>query len=81
MKTILSAAVFAIAASTAAVAGPMPIPGSITHENAAQLDQSPVGSTVLHTFSDGSGRDVNEVYKVNDDRSLTLVSRSISNAS
>lgn len=83
MKTIISAAIFAVAAgTTAAIAGPMPIPGSITYDNAAaQLEQAPVGSTVLHTFGNGTGHDVNEVYKVNDDKSLTLVSRSVSNAS
>ncbi|MGL3605191.1 hypothetical protein ACSV9I_01620 [Rhizobium sp. G187] len=82
MKTILSAALIAVAAGSATFAGTMPVPGSITYDNAgAQLQQSPVGSTVFHTFSNGDGRDVREVYKVNADKSLDLVSRTISNAS
>lgn len=79
MKTIISAALIALAAGSAAVAGPLPIEGSITYNNAGgQLELAPVGSTVLHSFPAGDGRDVNEVYKVNDDKSLTLVSRSYS---
>ncbi|THV24902.1 hypothetical protein [Peteryoungia ipomoeae] len=80
MKTIISAALIALAAGSAAVAGPAPIQGSITYENTAgQLELAPVGSTVLHSFPAGDGRDVHEVYKVSDDKSLTLVSRSYSN--
>ncbi len=82
MKTILSAALISVAAGSAAFAGPLPIPGSITYDNAgAQLEQAPAGSTVLHTFAAGDGRDVNEVYKVNADKSLTLVTRAVSNNS
>lgn len=81
MKTIISAALISIAAGSAAFAAPQPIQGSITYDNAAQLQQAPAGSTVLHTFAKGDGRDVNEVYKVNDDKSLTLVTRTISNNS
>ena len=81
MKTAVSAALIAIVSGSAAFAGAMPIPGSITYDNAAQLEQAPAGSTVLHTFAHGDGRDVNEVYKVNADKTLTLVTRTISNNS
>ena len=82
MKTIISAALIALAAGTSAFASVQPIPGSITYDNAnVQLEKAPVGSTFFHTFSDGSGRDVNEVYKVNADQTVTLVTRTISNAS
>lgn len=81
MKTVLSAALIAIAAGSAAFASPQAIPGSITYGNAAQLEQAPAGSTVLHSFPAGDGRDVNEVYKVNADKTLTLVTRTVSNNS
>jgi hypothetical protein len=82
MKTILSAALISIAAGSAAFAAVQPIPGSITYDNAnVQLEKAPVGSTFFHTFNNGSGQDVREIYKVNADKSVTLVDRQISNAS
>ncbi|QLF70781.1 hypothetical protein FE840_015220 [Peteryoungia desertarenae] len=81
MKTLISAAVLAVVAAPAAFASVAPIEGSLNYNAPVQLQQAPVGSTVLHTFNDGSGRDVREVYKVNADKTVTLVTRSISNAS
>jgi ribosome-interacting GTPase 1 len=82
MKTILSAALIALAAGTSAFAAIQPIPGSITYDNAnVQLEKAPAGSTFFHTFTSGDGRDVREVYKVNADNSVTLVNRAVSNAS
>ncbi|MBX9467401.1 MAG: hypothetical protein KL839_05990 [Rhizobium sp.] len=82
MKTIISAALIALAAGTSAFAAVQPIPGSITYDNAnVQLEKAPVGSTFFHTFANGDGRDVREVYKVNADKTVTLVNRTISNAS
>ncbi len=82
MKTILSAALISLAAGSAAFAAVQSIPGSITYDNAhVQLEKAPVGSTFFHTFANGDGRDVREVYKVNADKSVTLVNRTISNAS
>ena len=81
MKTLLAAAMIAAVAAPAAFASVAPIEGSLNYNNAVQLEQAPVGSTVLHTFNDGSGRDVHEVYKVNADKTVTLVTRSFSNAS
>ena len=82
MKTILSAALIALAAGTSAFASVQPIPGSITYDNAnVQLEKAPAGSTFFHTFNNGDGRDVREVYKVNADKTVTLVDRQISNAS
>jgi ribosome-interacting GTPase 1 len=82
MKTIISAALITLAAGSAAFAAVQPIPGSITYDNAnVQLEKAPVGSTFFHNFTDGSGHDVTEVYKVNADKSVTLVNRQISNAS
>lgn len=82
MKTIISAALIALAAGTSAFAAVQPIPGSITYDNAnVMLEKAPAGSTFFHTFNNGSGQDVREIYKVNADKSVTLVNRSISNAS
>ncbi len=82
MKTIISAALLAIATGSAAFASVQPIPGSITYENSnAMLEKAPAGSTFFHTFAKGDGRDVREVYKVNADKSVTLVNRTVSNAS
>lgn len=82
MKTIMSAALVSLVAGSAAFASIQPIPGSITYDgNNVQLEKAPAGSTFFHTFPDGSGRDVREIYKVNEDKSVTLVNRTVSNAS
>ncbi|QLF70779.1 hypothetical protein FE840_015210 [Peteryoungia desertarenae] len=81
MKTLFSAAIIAAVAAPAAFAAIPPMEGSLNFNQPIQLEKAPVGSTVLHTFSDGSGHNVNEVYKVNADRTVTLVNRSISNES
>ena len=82
MKTMICAAVISILANSATFAAFQPIPGSITYDNAnVQLEKAPAGSTFFHTFSNGDGRDVREVYKVNADKTVTLVNRTISNAS
>ncbi len=82
MKTIISAALISLAAGSAAFASVQPIPGSITYDNAGvQLEKAPAGSTFFHTFSNGDGRDVREIYKVNADKTVTLVNRTVSNAS
>ncbi len=80
MKTILSAALIAVVAGSAALAEVQPIPGSITYNNPnVQLQKSPAGSIFFHTFANGDGRDVREIYKVDADRTVTLVSRRLSN--
>ncbi|MFN3506046.1 MAG: hypothetical protein ACK4ZU_01115 [Allorhizobium sp.] len=82
MKTIISAALVSLVAGSAAFAAVQPIPGSITYDNPnVQLEKAPAGSNFFHTFNDGSGRDVREVYKVNADKTVTLVNRTVSNAS
>eukprot|EP01032_Pedospumella_encystans_P024945 gene24945-28202_t len=75
-------ALISFAAGTAAFASIQPIPGSITYDNSnVMLEKAPAGSTFFHTFSNGDGRDVREIYKVNADKSVTLVNRTVSNAS
>jgi len=81
MKTLISVALISIAAGSSAFAAVQPIPGSITYDGNVMLEKAPAGSTFFHTFANGDGRDVREVYKVNADKSVTLVNRTISNAS
>ncbi|QEE43192.1 hypothetical protein FVA81_00610 (plasmid) [Rhizobium sp. WL3] len=82
MKTIIYSALISLVAGSAAFASVQPIPGSITYGNTdVQLEKAPVGSTFFHTFANGDGRDVREIYKVNPDKSVTLVNRTVSNAS
>ena len=82
MKTIISAALISLAAGSAAFAAVQPSPGSITSDTAnVQLEKAPAGSTFFHTFNNGSGQDVREIYKVNADKTVTLVNRTVSNAS
>jgi len=84
MKTT-AAALLASLAGLAIIAGPAaafalePIPGSITYGGAQpRLEQAPAGSNFFHTFYlDGS--EIHEIYKVNADRTVSLVSRSVSN--
>ncbi|MCL6708175.1 hypothetical protein M8R20_14340 [Pseudomonas sp. R2.Fl] len=74
--TILAAATVLAGASSAFALEP--IQGSITFDGrAAQLQKSPVGSTVFHNFT-SNGNGVREVYRVNADQTLDLVSRSVS---
>ncbi len=54
-----------------------PIPGSITYggQPRSRLTKAPVGSIVPHQFRDQFGRPVSEIYVIEPDRSLRLVSR------
>jgi hypothetical protein len=82
MKSLITTALLSLVASSAAFASVQPIPGSITYDNATvMLEKAPAGSTFFHTFANGDGRDVREVYKVNADKSVSLVNRTVSNAS
>lgn len=56
-----------------------PIPGSITYGGAprTKLTRAPVGSTVTHRFVDAFGREVNEVYRLDEQRDLQLIRRRI----
>ena len=67
MKTILAAtAIVASLGASAAFAGPI--------SSTATLSESPVGSTVFNEYF-ARGKQVHEVYKVNADHTLSLVSR------
>jgi hypothetical protein len=84
MKTTAAALLTTLAglmtiAGTSSAFAVEPVPGSITYGGAqSRLEQAPAGSNFFHTFYlDGS--EVHEIYKVNADRTVSLVSRSVSN--
>lgn len=54
-----------------------PIPGSITYhaQPRTKLTKAPVGSTFEHQFIDDRGREVYETYRIEPDRSLSIVRR------
>ncbi len=56
-----------------------PIPGSITYggQPRTKLTKSPVGSTLNHDFITTDGRRAFETYRIEPDRSLTLLNREI----
>ncbi|MBP1850913.1 hypothetical protein [Rhizobium halophytocola] len=71
MKTVLAtAAVLAALGTSAAFAGPI--------SSGAMLSEAPIGSTVFNEYF-ANGKQVHEVYKVNSDRTLDLVSRTANN--
>jgi hypothetical protein len=66
--------------ASAASADIKPISGSIEWGEAGQVySRSPPGTIFFHNFSNGSGRDVREVYRIEDDGNISLMMRSISN--
>ena len=75
MKLAIAAALAPLVAAPAAFALE-PIPGSITYGgHQAQLEKAPAGSNFFHTFYGPNGDEVREVYQVNADRTVSLVSR------
>ncbi|MFN7010093.1 MAG: hypothetical protein ACK4PN_08675 [Allorhizobium sp.] len=75
MKIAIAAALATLVAAPAAFALE-PIPGSITYGGRqAQLEKAPAGSNFFHTFYGPNGNEVREIYQVNADRTVSLVSR------
>lgn len=80
MKTIAATALLATLVGASSAFALQPIPGSITYDgHQAQLEKAPAGSNFFHTFYGPNGQEVREIYKVNADRTVTLVSRSVAN--
>ena len=75
----LLAAVLLAACTTGGGVPLDPIPGSITYHGQprTKLMKSPIGSTFEHRFSDGPGREVFETYRIEPDRSLSIVHRHV----
>ncbi|RDJ13414.1 hypothetical protein [Rhizobium grahamii] len=76
-------AMVALVASCTAVsgsypsAGYAPIPGSITYggQPRTKLTKAPIGSSFPHTFTDQTGRTVEEIYIIQPDRTLLIAQR------
>jgi len=57
--------------------GYAPIPGSITYggQPRTKITKSPIGSSFPHTFTDQTGREVEEIYIIQPDRTLLIAQR------
>ncbi len=76
MKTIAATALLATLVGASSAFALQPIPGSITYGgHQAQLEKAPAGSNFFHVFYGPNGDEVREVYQVNSDRTVSLVSR------
>ncbi|MCJ8519098.1 hypothetical protein ABID21_002185 [Pseudorhizobium tarimense] len=80
-KTLALALLTAVVGASSAFAIE-PIPGSITYNGqpSTRLEKAPIGSTVSHEFY-ADGHRYDEIYVIDKDRSLRLVSRSVSSDS
>ncbi|MDP9812232.1 ABC-type Fe3+-hydroxamate transport system substrate-binding protein [Rhizobium tibeticum] len=84
IRTITAAGVMAALVASCTVVsssytseGYAPIPGSITYggQPRTKLTRSPIGSSFPHTFTDQTGRTVEEIYVLQPDRTLRIVER------
>ena len=84
MIQIVAAAMMAVLVAGCAVTsvsysgeGYAPIPGSITYggQPRTKLTKAPIGSSFPHTFTDQTGREVEEIYIIQPDRTLLIVQR------
>lgn len=78
MKLVVIATMCTIALAGCTSASALePIPGSITYggQPRSKLTKSPDGSIFSHEFIDQRGRQVEETYRISQDRSLELVDR------
>ncbi len=66
-----------VASGSYPAVGYAPIPGSITYggQPRTKLTKSPIGSSFPHTFIDQTGREVEEIYIIQPDRSLLIAQR------
>jgi len=79
MKIFATATLLALLGASSAAFALEPIKGSITYNgHQSYLEKSPAGSTLQHSFW-SEGHHYNEIYRVNADHSISLVTRSVSN--
>lgn len=78
MNKLIAAALLTLAAGTSSAFALQPIDGSLS--SSARLEKAPVGSVVSHEFI-SNGQDYRETYRVEADRSLKLVDRTVSSDS
>ncbi|OJF91964.1 hypothetical protein [Pararhizobium antarcticum] len=82
MKIALAAAALAALLTACTTTELQPIPGSITYNGQprTKLTKSPIGSSFTHLFTGDMGQQVYEIYVIQPDRSLKIVSRRSQNA-
>ena len=80
MKIIAVASALLVSAASAPIAVALePIPGSITYGGKSpRVDLAPPGSNFFHNFY-ANGSEVQEIYRINADHSVSLVSRTVAN--
>ncbi|NKN36294.1 hypothetical protein HFC70_07970 [Agrobacterium sp. a22-2] len=78
MKILVTATLLSVLAASSAAMALEPIKGSITYNgHQSHLEKAPVGSNFFHNFTSEEGRNVREIYQVNADHSVSLVSRTV----
>ncbi len=76
MNKIAAATLIAVLAGSSAAFALEPIPGSLTYGgNNVQLQKAPAGSSFEHAFITNTGDQAIETYRVNADKSVSLVTR------
>lgn len=78
MKNLISGCAILIILTSCTPPRVEPIPGSITyggHQPRTKLTKAPIGSTFTNQIIDETGRMAIETYRIEPDRSLTLVRR------
>ncbi|SMC56769.1 hypothetical protein [Rhizobium sp. RU36D] len=76
MKKIAAATLVAVLAGSSAAFAIEAIPGSLTYGGSnVQLQKAPAGSSFEHAFITNSGDQAIETYRVNADKTVTLVTR------
>jgi hypothetical protein len=78
MKNLISGCAILIILTSCTPSRVEPIPGSITyggHQPRTKLTKAPIGSTFTNQIIDETGRMAIETYRIEADRSLTLIRR------
>ncbi|SMC56830.1 hypothetical protein [Rhizobium sp. RU36D] len=76
MNKFAAATLIAVLAGSSAAFALEPIPGSLTYGGAnVQLQKAPAGSSFEHAFITSTGDRAIETYRVNADKTVTLVTR------
>lgn len=78
MKTLISTCAILVGLASCTPYYDEPIPGSITyggHQPRTKLTKAPIGSTFTNQIMDETGRMAIETYRIEPDRSLTLIRR------
>ena len=76
MKNLISSCAILVALASCTPYYVEPIPGSITYggrQPRTKLTKAPIGSTFTNQIMDETGRMAIETYRIEPDRSLTLV--------